>query len=439
MQLKSTGIIFFFLLFALGVSSQQEYHNYFQGDLLQQSQKFNPSFFSKTQKHAFALSGFYYQLNQDGPSYWDLFRSGGEGIIDVGKALSSLKIENYIRGDVEVASMQYTRGFEQSYFSIGHSIKLTAFLNFPLEFLDVIGQGNYQYVGKQVEIGPEFQLTTYHELAMAYGRQFGNFTAGAKLKLLSGIQDLATAENSISLFTDPEFYQWHIDATYQINSSSLLSFDSITSPSFDFNGINFEKLNFLNPGFAFDLGLNYQAGPLNLSASVLDIGRISWSLNPRQYTSRAKTVFEGLTISDILSDTIQVLDSVNSVLVFEQNEDAYTRNLPMTLIIGFDYSYNQWKFGALYHQENFRSYVYSAFAISARRYFNEKHSIAIQYAYRSSNIMNIGLQGVTQLGPIQLYLGTDNILGLIKPYISGASNVRFGLNILINHKKKTNA
>jgi hypothetical protein len=435
---KRIAFILWLVFIATLTQAQFEWHNYFQGDLLAQSRKFNPSFFQDGQNHVISLSGFYFSLDQQGPSYWDFLKSDGNELINIGNALLQAKDQNFIRGDIEINTIAYTRNFTNDYLSIGHGVKLNGFINFPYDLLSLVANGNYQFIDKTVDIGPEFQLRTYHELNIGYGHRFGALSFGTNVKLISGIQDISTTKNSIELYTNPEFYQFEFMTDYKINSSSIINTDSLGNASFDFNGLGLGTFNYLNPGIAFDIGLSYEIGSFTVSASAVNIGRINWKQNPEQRISKGDYLFEGFEIGDFLKDTIAIFDSLSTIIGLESDSASYFTTLPRSIYASLDYKIENWNLGLLFGQEYYRNTIFSAAVINVKRTFNNKHSLALQYGIRKGHLFNLGFQGVFQLGPFQCFLGTDNIIGIIKPFDANYSNMRVGINLIIGQKKSNN-
>lgn len=420
---------------SLALHAQYEWHNYFQGDLLAQSRKLNPAFFQKKQKHVISLSGFYFGLDQEGPSYWDFLRSEGKELINLDDALLAAENQNYIRGDISLNTISYTRNFDHNYLSFGHSVKFNSLINFPYELLDLVANGNYKFIDKTIEIGPEIQLRTYHEFNVGYGHRFTNLSIGGNLKLISGIQDISTPSHKISLYTDPEFYQFHLETDFQLNSSSIIRTDSLGNTTVKFKGFGLNSFSLMNPGIAMDFGVNYSSGPFIIAASAINIGRIRWNFNPEQRISKGSYIFDGFEVSDFLGDSIAIFDSLSTIAGIEKNTASYRTNFPVQLYASIGYRLEDWSFGLLFSQDYIKNTRFSAAVLNVRRTINEKHSLALQYGIRRGQFLNIGFQGVVRIGPFQFYGGTDNIFGMVKAFDSNFSNIRIGVNLILDQEK----
>jgi hypothetical protein len=222
---------------------------------------------------------------------------------------------------------------------------------------------------------------------------------------------------------------------YRINSSSIITQDSLGQANFDFHGLGLGVFNFVNSGFAFDVGANYSSGPFTISASVINIGSILWKLNPEQQISKGEYLFEGFEVSDFLRDTIAIFDSLSTLTGFEKNNSDYSTTLPFCIYSALNYQLENWSLGLMLGQEYYKNGLFPAGVFNVKRTFNNRHSLTLQYGIKRGSVLNLGFQGVFQIGPFQCFAGTDNIIGIIKPFDSNFSNMRFGVNLIIGQIK----
>lgn len=434
--LKFIPFLIAFISFQHYIDAQFVWNSYFQGEILTQSQSLNPSFFQSDQTHVIRLPEFYFSLDQEGPGYRDFLNSSGESLIDLGAALANAGDQNFIRGDMAIHTIGYTGTFGRNYFRAGHTIRLDAFVLFPFELLDLSVNGNYKFIDKTIEIGPAIQWSSFHEIYAGYGHNWGKLSAGMTVKLLSGIQNISTAGHSISLYTDPEFYQFEIETDYMLNSSSVISEDTNGNTSFSVSGLSVSNMNFTNPGVAFDAGVQYKSGGWSLAASAINIGGINWKKDIKQYTSNGLHYFDGFEVSDFLGDTIAVFDSLSVITDVQITEMSYRTMLSRQLFLSVSYNLNHWDLGILIGQEYLNNEAYPAAVLNVLRHINGKHSLGLQYGIRRGRYANVGIFGNLELGAVQIFGGTDNIIGLIHPFNSSFSNFNIGMNLLLNRKKQ---
>ncbi len=95
--------------------------------------------------------------------------------------------------------------------------------------------------------------------------------------------------------------------------------------------------------------------------------------------------------------------------------------------------------GALLFAQGNQSEYTPAFALNIRKDFGNIFSLGTQYAMVKGEVHNIGLSTALKLGPVQLFLTSDNILPVINPMNGQNVNIRFGMNLAFSKitKKET--
>jgi len=245
--------------------------------------------------------------------------------------------------------------------------------------------------------------------------------------------NIQTTKAQASLYTDPDVYQLTFATDYQLNSSAFLDINSITDINLNTN-LN-ENLFTSNQGFAIDLGLEYQFNEqLSLAVSVIDIGQIKWSDNAYTYTSQGAYTYDGINLNDFITDEnvgFDVkLDTIQQIFEFDQQAATYTTFLPMQVYLSGNYQLNEkWQLGMLYQLVQFEGESQSAFAIQANTQISEILRIGGVYSFRNNDFLNLGFNFTINVGPVQLFAMTDNIIGLVQLNDSNNVNGRTGLNI----------
>ena len=133
------------------------------------------------------------------------------------------------------------------------------------------------YIGETLDVGPELLLQSYHEVYIGASYQMSNITLGARIKLLSGINDISTDNASIKLTTEEEIYQLRVESDYVLNTTGIVDYNGIKDVDIDADKLLDELFsNFLgdNIGLAFDFGLDWKVNDkFNISASILGLGK----------------------------------------------------------------------------------------------------------------------------------------------------------------------
>jgi hypothetical protein len=150
--------------------------------------------------------------------------------------------------------------------------------------------------------------------------------------------------------------------------------------------------------------------------------------------------FKGFTLQDFIDmlgsfDTFgrkmadSILDLVNIDTVYNMQ---YTSWLPARYNIGGSYSINDHhRFNLLFNGISWDHQFYPALSVSY--YYQLPHILGLMVSYNIYNnqFTNIGAGLSINAGPIQLYVISDNIPGLIYYRGTNNSSIQFGINISI--------
>jgi Family of unknown function (DUF5723) len=427
--------LFLYLFTFSAVFAQQELGLHFMSDIWQSS-KTNPAFIAQSKIH-FSIPSFYYNISHTGASYNDfvITNDNGENVLDIGAVIDQMADQNQLFTSVETETFSFSIGLKNFNLSFNHAIKFNTFLDYPKELVQLAWNGNSQFVGQTIDVGPDLQAFAYNEFGIGVAAKIFNISAGAKLKILTGIGDLSTQKTKAQVYTDPDIYQLTFTTDYLINTSSFFKYNGGDNFEIDFGDVSFNDVFASNIGTAIDLGATFKIKNIDVSASIIDLGFISWKKNTVNYYSQGTYTYKGVDISGIIrGDSISfegALDSIGEVLDFKETNRNYTTMLPTKVYLSASYDVGTlFTFGGLFYTEMYRGKVYPSIAASARAKFGNILSIGATYAVRNKTYDNIGLNATVKLGPVQLFGVSDNIISAFRPYDSRNANLRFGLNLM---------
>ncbi len=225
--------IFLFFVFPLSVWSQSDaglqlFGSQWQGNNLL-------PVYRPAAKWTISLPGWQHNLSSNSLRYGDVITTNASGnpVVDVSKLLDHLKDQNALAASVRLQTFQLTHSNGPLTFSIGHQFRYWNRFDFPEALPKLIWEGNGQYIGQTVPFGFNLEMTTFSEWSagLAYSLN-SNWTAGARLKYLSGIGHVGTSRSHLSLYTDPEVYQLTVDADFQVDAAGYFQYD-------DFDNLDF--------------------------------------------------------------------------------------------------------------------------------------------------------------------------------------------------------
>ncbi len=439
-------------VFILSANAQQELSVHFMDDIWQ-SASTNPALMNH-KKIVVALPSAYGNLYHSGFTFNDAFRQVDNGLsLNLDNAINRLKDDNILQTNLNLDALGVAvRLRDDVQVGLSWSVKGNAFVNYTPETLDLIWNGNAQYIGETVDIAPDFQFMVYNEIGLSGAYNWQNkFTFGAKLKYLTGISDVSTVgDNRLALTTSDDVYQTTFDTDFTFRRAG---FDAVSDIAelvndelslYDFNNVSGK-----NSGFGIDLGVTANLiDRLTLSAAIIDLGSINWSNNAHEYTSRGTHTYEGIDLFSFASadsfntdgltaEFEQVLDSISQILDIRTGaDDSYRTALPTKAYLSGSYQIqDDLTVGALLYIENYRQNTVPGLTLSARKKFGRWFTLGATYALRSQRFDNFGLNALAHLGPVQIYAVSDNVAPLFNPFNSKNFNLRVGLNLAFGRMK----
>ncbi len=414
-----------------------------------QASRTNPAFFPDY-KFVAGLPGVYNTLLVTNVTYGDLIATNLEGqqVLNIDQAIDKLGADNVLRNNLDIETISLGFRLGKAALSLGHTLRFNAFMNYPKTMPQLIWQGNAQFIGQEVDFGPDVDLYGYQEFALGLAVDITpNFTVGGRAKLLAGVGSISSERTGLRLRTDSDIYQLELNADYYVNSAGSLKYDGFDelTVAFDYGRFDADKLLTGNTGFAFDLGVRLRLGEkLELAASALDIGRINWEEDVTNYSLNGAFEYKGLDLAqNIFEDTVtagSILDTLREIYQVESASIAYSTTLPARYYLSGMYRLNgKWSFGGLFYLENYREEVNTAIAVGSNMNVLPFLNVGATYAFRSERLDNLGLNATVQLGPAQIMAATDNIITAFRPEDSHSANLRLGLNVLLGRVRSEEA
>ncbi len=382
-----------------------------------------------------ALSNLYINASNSGFSVGELFKTDPNQLDsftwDLANIESVLKDKNFLSLQTDIALLEFGFSLKNDfYFTFSITNRTTENLMYPKSILE-LRNGNYRADETPIQLHFGQNLSNYNEYAIGLSKKiFPNFTMGWRLKLLSGLANTRTKKMQIDWTTETaadEIYTWTFDTDFDVRMSSPqeweVEYDSIGNISKFQIDSDFKYSNSLifsrNIGLAVDCGIEYKPVDfLTLSASLVDFGFIKWRQNPIKLKQNGQFIFDGLDIADYIGSnsnedndlTDEVLDSITEFINPTIEYSSYSTMLNSKIFIGAYANVAKGiDFGLLYRGYFYNKRLHSALTISANANFLKGWAFSASYTLMNRSFNNLGLGLAYKLGPIQMYMLTDNI------------------------------
>ena len=431
--------------FALNSVSAQKDFLLYGLDNLAQSQYVNPAFRTNSKAY-FTFPGLNQSvgLSHSGFQFNHLVhqRADDSLVLKPDIAISKMKGINYITSNIQNELFSMGFSIKKSFFALSVVNKLQTRFLYPKDLFTLAFEGNGKsLLGERASFdGIGVDALSYLEIGIGFNREFGDkLKLGGKLKYLNGIANIHTRKSNLGIFTDETTFDIAVDGSFEVNSSN------ITSLADGNNSLQVSDFIGKNKGVGIDLGAVYKlSDKIELSASIIDLGVITWKSNTQSYVSNDfEFKFKGVDMEQFLSDSSDVLqtfiDSLGTSFTVSDNQQNYRTGLYTRIYMGGKYKMTEKvTVGGVWYSEFINSKYRAGITASGHIKLTNWFTAAVNYTYYGRDYKNIGLGFVVNAGPAQLFLMTDNALGFLVPHATKNWHFRVGINFLIGREKKIN-
>ena len=383
------------------------------------------------------LPGLTFGAYTNGISIADLLvENGGLNELRLKEGIANINDINYVTGETSVNLLGIGMTFGKWQFSTGYNWHFKGSTNYTKDLFLLAANGNAPYIGQTLEVGPDLLLQSYHELYIGTSYKLGNVTLGTRVKLLSGINDISTDNSSIKLTTEEEIYQLRVESDYILNATGIIDYNGLNDVDIDSDRLSNERFSNLfgeNIGVAIDLGVDWKINnELSISASVLDLGSISWKNDVTNYISKGDNTFEGIDILDYIDDDQEVVleDSLYNLLNFQETSEGYSTAVGAKINLSARYQLTpKIALGTNYYYVS--NAINSRYLLSLNSQYKALSwlSVGTGYGISSNSPVLIPFNTMFHIGFVDFYMSTDNILSGFAINSSKVSNFRLGLQL----------
>ena len=391
-----------------------------------------------------------------------LFKRDDSVYMDVNKFYKSLHKRNYIAFNNENSILSIGVKAKSWYGTLDITQKNDFLFSYNKDLFTFLKYGNTDHPSMDFgKLG--VNLNSYIEVALGLSKRVNSkLTVGGRLKYLAGIANAHMTDSELDVLTERDgtmkiHSRQNIRITAPVNirnEQTGLPFEPnqpIDWDDFDFNTDDIGVADFLNtknPGFAIDLGGEYQFNDkIKLFASLTDLGFIHWGNKDFQYNfyQDARFTWEGADISNsvnkdnvgyisIDSAFTKLTDQLKDSLQLRSRGKAYTTMVSPKLYLGATYQLNRTFYvGGLFRASLVDKMFIPSLTASVNGRLMRNVSASVSYSITRGSYVNLGAGLTAKLGPFQLYLETDNLLACNYTNTQSA-NARFGINLLFGHK-----
>lgn len=439
-----TGLLMLVLILSTNINAQNDRSLFFMQEI-PQSRYMNPANFPGHQWYVSipVLSTIKFGL-ENTMNYDDLFQQRGDSIyLDRDYLLDNLEDKNSINFDASLELFSLGLKLKENYFSfrIADAGNYNSTITRETLRFALYGNGSEEFLGKTIDLsGNGINFSYYREYVLGYTRNIDEkLNVGMNVKFLHGIANVSTNDLSFKLYTDPTDFTITATSNIDINTSVP---DDLEGKIVDL------KPNGDNPGFAFDFGGQYQINDQwSVSAGMLNIGYLKWKSNLKNYTTTNpdnEFVYEGFDLNDFFEDKEfnkellnKLLDSIADEMGVTETAVEYRSPLPAWLNLNANYNLTPSdQFGVLFRNRFLKNQNWTTFTLAYTHSFNEIAKILVSNTFTKGSYFSPGIGISANLGPVQLFLISENVTAPLFLNTSKLYSVHFGINLVFKQKSK---
>lgn len=411
------------------------------------------------------LSGISASVNTSGITIADVFRDDGISFfkgVDFNtkfkNAMTKLDKNDYayFNAQVEVLSGGYKIN-TRDYLSAGFYSEADVFFNIPKDIITLMTEGNVAHLNKVFSLSQvNVRADVLGVLHFGLSRRLSNrFMAGTRLKIYSGSLNVTSIGNEGTFSTKKtasNVYQHSLNAIdgevnssgiYDENDEANLSAGSIIGGTF--LGGNF--------GLGLDVGFTFYASKqLQYTASILDIGFVSYSKQTRNAKVQGNYNFSGIdfkyneTSKNYLTE---LKEDFKKRVPSEDNRQSYSVMRPIKVNGSVRYSFGKSRSMANCHDASYKDFydnavggqIYTVFRPNGprlaltgfyERKFSKHLNTKFTYTVDDFSSTNFGAGMSINIWKLNVYGMVDNIFSLTDVVDSHRTSFQFGINLVYN-------
>jgi hypothetical protein len=465
-NIYNKSLIFCLILIGgfLSVSAQESTTLFFMKGLPQSSLQ-NPALHNDSSKVVIgfpALSGMYFDFSS-GFAINDLVHKGTGSladslVLDMDKFHNALKATNTVEQNLSIPLFYLGIRSKKSVFSFGISEKELTRFTFDKSLVTFLKDGNAPYMGQNFDLGNlGMDAFSYTEIALGYSNELikNKLTVGVKVKALYGQAAFQTERMNLKVETAADGSYLNLSSDMKINMSAPVKVEYDTDGYFSgMNSDNIDAKNVMlqtgNTGMAFDLGVVYKLTPkIMLSGSIIDIGKIAFNKDVITLNHVSTYKWEGIDFSHSIDkantdyvDPSTLVDKETKKIEnsfkpkkSEFGSSSFDMSIPTKIYLGGTYQLNnKLNIGLLDRLYKNGSISQNTVTLSANAMLGSYFGLTGSYSVIGNSYNNAGLGMVFNMGLLQLYFVSDNVLALADPAKANYANFRFGMNFLFGRK-----
>ncbi len=390
-----------------------------------------------------AISGFYLGYHNSAFTPYDLLQSGTDVNENLDNIINNLEDNSQLalRNEIDLLGVGFRT--EYGFFTFGVRLTNDYVTEYPKDLMRFARFGNAAPDLRSANLSEwDFELVSRYDYYIGWQDKFleDKLSVGVRAKYMFGMANVYAERTNFSVVTQDDS-KLILETDILIKTAGAVNFINEGG----FKNISLTKTIFpSNQGIAFDLGGTYDLNDqIQVSASIVDLGSLKWGANNYDLVSKGRFEFSGADadlsddepLSEDFFDNLQ--DSLFKALEFDTIAgQSYSRSLSPRMFLGGTYSFNEkHSVGVLLQSRFFDGSMYNNYSVNYVGRVSNAFQYTVSYSIINNTFNNVGAGISARLGPVQLYLVSDNVFHMVFPSNLQTTNLRVGLNLTFFDKK----
>ena len=422
------------------------------------AQMYNPAYMRTDKAIEISIAGLggFSFINQGSFKISDLITTpAGSPVIDPENFYNNIPNNNFFRQNLSVPMAFVSVPLNKGVFSFYYKENVSSVLKFKKDVIEFLINGNNKPEYQDFNTNAMSSLTSgYREFSFGYStKKNKKLDVGIHAKILFGAALLNADDLNFRIRTAPDGN----DISFVAGGKGNLMFPLSVRLRSDSTILSFEgdkvfskyMKEYKNPGFAIDLGLNYQINKKDkISVSVRDLGLIWYKDKSMTMNWVGEYNYIGFDLINAIRwpeepgyvDPVRLIDLVKDSL----------RNTWHPKVVEESFAFGLGPKTMLHYQHDFSDFlsagVTNQSAFKKNSFQNILTLSALQKWSYLSVFENVNIHGISDIsigGGIQyefeyaqFFLATDNLVAFYHPANNKTFSITAGICILLNHKKE---
>jgi hypothetical protein len=366
-------------------------------------------------------------IKKDGSSLYELNVSRLEG--KVGKV--NLSMFNSTIGLFNISGRWHSANWGFQVYD-----NVIAAFSFEKNLIGFVNSGNSAFINQEFSTNIPVSFRHYDTWQISYANEMNEkFNVGISAKLYFG-KSTITSKTNLTLFTEEKIDYIDIGLSGKVKAAGPVE-SSVNYPGF-VNGIALQPdislakylFEFRNPGFGVDIGFDYHYNKhFKFSASITDLGFISWLSNINSVNINGSYRWKGFDISELVNypkdktviDKLENISFADSMLynALTPANQSFVTLTPVKIHMAADYQYSKrLSFSAINRLILMDRFLRESFLLSGSYLINDHWEVysGLYLTYRSYFNIPTGVSFKNER--IRILLSTSNLWGVFLPSYS---------------------